>query len=947
MPSNSPHTALLINRLQKRRRSRPPLLPARLGIGLTAILLVATTLGAFALVIFYSSLTADLPSPELIPAYFDPQFGAFHHPSQVLDQSGEHTLLTLDNPGITAEYRVIDPDERNHLSPHLVRAAVAWLQPDFWQSPGFSFRHLTDPNPHTIAERLVLDLMVPVEEANLRRALRMRLLAAQLVSQSGRAQVLEWYLNEMNFGHLAFGAGEAARLYLGQDAADLDLAGSSLLLAILGAPALNPLDAPSAALERQQQLLLSLHQTGSLSTEEYESASNQKLVIQEPVAGEVRMARAFIRLVVEELYTRIGQERLERGGWMVRTSLDYDLQMQLTCTLQAQIIRLESGNLDELVPLDCPSARLLPTLNLAEEPVGKNWSASAVLLDPQSGQVLALAGDTTVSGESTSLAEYPAGTLLGPLAAVGLFAGGYSPATLTWDIPASLPVDLKDTKNPDELFHGPERLRTALANDHLAGLIGLLEQNGAENIWRKVEPLGIMISSGSQALLGAESFNPLQMAWFYAPLANNGVQVGRQADDSLRPLLILDVTQNGQVQADGSSIETRALLSPQLAYLVQNVMADEPARRLSLGYPNPLEIGRPAGAKVGQTATGDDVWAAGFTPQRVAVVRVSRTLAEGETRLDDRLAAGVWHALMQTALRNLPTLGWSEPAGISTINVCNPSGLLPTINCPEVVSEIFLSGNEPSALDDLYQKLQINRETGLLATVFTPASLVEERTYFIVPPAARDWAAEQGLEQPPQSYDLVSIQPAISGMEISIPEMFARVSGEVEIRGTADLAGMQSYTVQVGQGMNPSSWLEVGSGTRPVKNDLLATWKTPAEDGLYAIRLLVVDGEKNIETLALQVTVDNTAPFIRIIYPSAGEEIRLAGKTLILAADIKDALGISKVEWLVDGRLVGSQTSAPFTLTWTASQGEHSLVVRAVDLAGNQSKSPPLTFLVK
>ena len=249
--------------------------------------------------------------------------------------------------------------------------------------------------------------MLPGETDGLRRALRMRLLAAQLISGYGREQVLEWYLNEGNFGHYAFGAGAAARLYLEQDASNLDLAEASLIIAILDAPALNPLDAPTAALERQGNVLLTLFQSGVLSEAEYQEASTQKLEIRHQLVEKDQVARAFTRQALEELSDRLGQERLERGGLTIRTTLDFDLQVQLVCTLKAQLLRLESGDLSSPVPEDCSSARLLPTLNLPQAPVGSDWSGSAALLDPQTGQLLALVGDSTSEGESAATRSLP------------------------------------------------------------------------------------------------------------------------------------------------------------------------------------------------------------------------------------------------------------------------------------------------------------------------------------------------------------------------------------------------------------------------------------------------------------------------------------------------------------------------------------------------------------
>jgi len=70
------------------------------------------------------------------------------------------------------------------------------------------------------------------------------------------------------------------------------------------------------------------------------------------------------------------------------------------------------------------------------------------------------------------------------------------------------------------------------------------------------------------------------------------------------------------------------------------------------------------------------------------------------------------------------------------MDVCNPSGLLPTADCPSIASEIFINGSEPVSYDNLHQSYQVNRETGQLATVFTPLELIEEQTYLVVPPEA-------------------------------------------------------------------------------------------------------------------------------------------------------------------------------------------------------------------
>jgi len=229
--------------------------------------------------------------------------------------------------------------------------------------------------------------------------------------------------------------------------------------------------------------------------------------------------------------------------------------------------------------------------------------------------------------------------------------------------------------------------------------------------------------------------------------------------------------------------------------------------------------------------------------------------SRAESDLSPRVPAVLWNALMQIASQNLPVEDWPLPQGVAVINVCDPSGMLPTSDCPMLVSEVFISGNEPLQADNMYRKYAINRETGLLATVFTLPQLIEERVYLVVPPEARSWAESAGLAIPPSLYDVIQAPQINADVNITSPALFAEVSGIVNIEGTAAGADFVSYRVLVGQGLNPREWLQVAEGTAPVTNDLLAEWNTAGLSGLYAVQLQVVRSDQIVDTAIIQVTV--------------------------------------------------------------------------------------------
>ena len=213
---------------------------------------------------------------------------------------------------------------------------------------------------------------------------------------------------------------------------------------------------------------------------------------------------------------------------------------------------------------------------------------------------------------------------------------------------------------------------------------------------------------------------------------------------------------------------------------------------------------------------------------------------------------------MQASVQSLPPDGWSIPAGVTSMEVCDPSGLLPTRDCPSVVDEVFLSGNEPAQSDNLFRMYEVNGETGYLATVFTPPQMIEDKVFMIVPTEALDWAKSANIPLPPMAYDAIQASQINPDVNITAPGMFADLSGKVQFKGTASGADFDHYRILVGQGLNPQEWVQVVSdATTPVVNGVLGTWDTSGMGGLYAVQLQVVRTDQRVDTAVTQVTISN------------------------------------------------------------------------------------------
>ena len=839
-----PSTLPILRARRERRLARERAGEARnrnlfLSAGMILSLLLAAVIiaGAFA----YVNLTRDLPSPEILPILLNPPEGLLLQPTKIYDRTGKQLLFTFAPDDASRRYIPLSDTNPQHLPSSLADAVVAASDPGFWSHPGYNLNTLTDPESHpTIAQKLVYDLLLFNEPQSVRRAIRERILAAQITAHFGRTQILEWYLNSANFGRFAFGAEQAAQLYFGKSADQLSTLESAILAAVSDSPSLNPYDAPQTALERGRGLIDTMSALGHLSDQAAANALGESPRFQTPPPSTPEPAPAFVNLLLTQLDSQFARARIERGGLTILSTLDYDLQQQASCVSSYYARRL-AGLPDPSI--ECESLRLLPAL-----PPGitvPDSSAGAAITDPKTGQVLAVVGETFQGEETPLVGAHRTGSALDAFVYLTGFTRGLSPASLVWDIPGRTEI-----QNFDGVYHGPIRLRVALVNDYPAPAAQVLAQMGVENVDRIASSFGI--TRGDELTL-------MNAASAYGVFAQQGVHFGQDLDGRLQSVTILRVEGvDGSVWLDWRTPQAKPVVTPALAYLMNHALSDGTAR---VGNWNVLNIGRAAAVKLGQSGDGLDAWTIGYTPSRVVVTwagsrESTSPLQEGTRGVEPRIPAVLWNALMQIASQNLPREEWQVPVGVSVINVCDPSGMLPTPECPNVVNEVFLNGNEPIQPDNMYRKYSINRETGLLATVFTLPQLVEDRVYLVVPSDARSWAESAGLGVPPTTYDVIQAPQINPDVNIASQALFSDVNGTVQIEGTAAGTDFISYRVLAGQGLNPGEWIQVGEGGEPVTNGPLATWNTEGLSGLYAVQLQVIRTDQRVDTAVIQVTVE-------------------------------------------------------------------------------------------
>jgi membrane carboxypeptidase/penicillin-binding protein len=992
-----PSVPQIVGYREKRRKRARNYYPRKSALPTGAFLSLAAAGIVILLSFSYVQLVQGLPSLDAIQALLEPPDGLHLQPTRLYDRTGQNLILVLENPAAEGKRYLYYPypSKKNNgveaisavsinkeavIPRSLILATIASRDPGLWKHFGFSIQGLLTNSRPTLAQQLAFELLLAEEAPGLERNLRERLYAAQITAHFGREKILEWNLNSAHYGDLIYGADAAARVYFGKPADRLSLAEAAVLAAISEAPSISPLSSPKPVLERQKEIIHSMLEQELISEEEAQSALVEEMVFQTKSGSEQTPASDFNRMVIEYVSKQIEPAKLERGGLDITTTLDQELQYQIHCVIENQLSRMREnqGQWSQVwEDGECSSARLLPVQSFLADIATLELAGRALVLDQKTGQILAMTGSGLPGDDPIRQTGQPPGSLITPFIYLTAFTRGFSPASLVWDIPESLPEEVGFEQ---EKYSGPMRIRTAFSNDYLIPSIQTLGKVGPENVWSILQQLGV-ISLSQPAINGYLTQLPLlsggevtllEMGRAFGVLANQGLMAGvldnppgnQRIPQTVEPVTVLKVTdRRGQVWIDCQEEYinchqiVRPIVSPELSFLVNEMMSDEPARWPSLGHPNPLEIGRPAAAKMGTTGSPNSTWTIGYTPHLTAAVwigdisgiPVGETWSPAEEQSLSSGAAGLWQAIMKYASQDLPPDHWVTPPGVVHVDVCDPSGLLPTVHCPSVVREVFLAGNEPTHQDTLYKVYQINRETGRLATVYTPPGLVEEKVFFIVPPEGSGWSRIAGLPLPPDMYDVIALPPTTNPEAIiASPNSFSHVSGKVSITGAAAGKNFSFYRLQVGKGLNPREWIQIGEDhAKPVRSGVLGEWDTEGESGLYVLQLLVVDNDQRVKTSTVQVTIDNTPPTLSIVQPLSGQIIESGPRTsVVIQAQADDDVSLSKVEFNVDGIRLATFYEPPFILSWKPQVGKYTLIVTATDEAGNL-KEETTAFIVK
>jgi penicillin-binding protein 1A len=231
--------------------------------------------------------------------------------------------------------------------PDLVVQSVVTAEDDtFFGHKGVNYRAVWNALKHdvqkkrfarggsTITQQMIKNVLLS-REKTLARKLREFVLARRAEEVLTKRQILEIYLNEVEWGDGIHGIEAASRYYFDKPCGDLTWAEAALLAGMLPNPRYyDPFQRPEKARQRQEQVLFNLFQAKYLTESQYAEALESPLVLREPSSKRFDLSaladvngRPCHQKALEQVLVRhFGEQRIYREGLQIRTSLDRDLQ---------------------------------------------------------------------------------------------------------------------------------------------------------------------------------------------------------------------------------------------------------------------------------------------------------------------------------------------------------------------------------------------------------------------------------------------------------------------------------------------------------------------------------------------------------------------------------------------------------------------------------------------
>ena len=566
------------------------------------------------------------------------------------------------------------------INPLVVKATISTEDKNFYNHNGFDYlrivkammTNLVEGNivqgASTITQQYAKNLYLDFGKSWERKWKEMWL-TFRLETNYSKDEILEGYLNTINYGDATYGIGNAAKYYFDKDINDLSLAEISILVGIPNSPAnYSPISNYELSKKRQRLVLDRMVDNGYITKKEADKAYKEKLHIYGKKKNYSLSSVMYYKdSVMEELnnISSIPKSYLETSGIKIYTNLDLNAQEALEKGIDNNVI--ENG-----------------------------VQAAKVMLDTKTGKVLGLLGGANYQASQynrVTNAKRQPGSTIKPFLYYTALKNGFTPVSKFLSEPVTFNFENGESytpKNSGDVYANKDiTMASAIA---LSDNIYAVKTNmflGENEFVDTLKQLGFTteFKPTPSLALGTYEVSMMELAKVYAVLANNGKEV--------TPHLIEKVTDMKGNVLYKYNYKEKVILNSNYTFIISDLLTTTyDTNLIDYTYPTCINMlssmTRKYAVKSGSTDT--DAWVAGYNPQ---VVLVSWQGYDNNKKIEDNVVntnKTSWITSMESYLKGSKASWYEKPAGVYGVLLNPITGEAPKSNDEKKRILYFIAG---------------------------------------------------------------------------------------------------------------------------------------------------------------------------------------------------------------------------------------------------------------
>ena len=584
----------------------------------------------------------------------------------------------------------------DEISSYLIDSTIYTEDKNFYKHFGFDFLRIgkalitnvknksMDQGASTITQQYAKNMFLDFDKTWKRKWDEMWY-TLRIEANYSKQEILEGYLNTINYGHGKYGIENASKFYFNKSAKDLDLSESSLLASIPKAPSkYDPINNYDESRKRQLYILNILVKNNVITEEEKNNAYNEELnIVGFSETEDLSSINYFQDAVMNELKTisTIPSNYGEVNGLKIYTTLDYNSQS----ILEKNIKEVFEDN-DYL-------------------------ETSSIVMDPNTGSVLALVGGRDYNKSSYNRAIYSTrqvGSTMKPYLYYAALENGFTASTEFLSEPTTFTIEDNKSYSPinynEKYGNKPISMATAIAyseNIYAVKTHMFLGYDALINVARRVG-INEKLESIPSLPLGTNEINILNMARGYSSFANLGFKV--------TPHFIKKIEDgNGNILYQCRD-DKELVLNPSLVYILNNLLtATYDPLYVDYNYPTAISLSgklkHKYALKSGTTST--DNWNIGFNNNIICAVWVGNDSNKELTTKDYKYAQNIWYKTVEEIEKDVSEEdGWyDKPKNVVGVLVEPISGKPLEDTSKNTKLVYFLKGTEPKVSDPTFDEI--------------------------------------------------------------------------------------------------------------------------------------------------------------------------------------------------------------------------------------------------